>query len=381
MPFEDSKLPAWLTRTPLLLASNRVYRSYTGGALLDALQGAPHPADTHFPEEWVGSTTMSRLPGRPPEEGLSQVLIGDGRTVSLKSVIDAYPDAMLGPRHVAQYGPNLAVLCKLLDSAMRLSIQAHPDRAFARRHLRSPFGKTESWIVLGTREIAGEAPYLLFAFREGVTETEFRRMTELQDTSAQIAALNRIAVRPGDVYFVPAGVPHAIGPGVFMVEVQEPTDFTINVEYTVAGVRRTETQCFLGLGADVGMQCFDYGAIGEACVQGNTLDPRVVHESAGSREDLLIGPEHSQYFGASRLVIREAGLIGDGTCAIGIITKGRGRMISSTEPTIPLRPGSTFFLPAAAGPQTIQADPDSPLTLIQCFPPGHPPRMRPGSGL
>ena len=98
-----------------------------------------------------------------------------------------------------------------------------PDRAFARQHLRSDFGKTESSVIIGTREIGGEAPYILLGFRDGVTEADFRRITELQDTQGQIGALNRIAVHPGDVYMVPAGVPHAIGAGVFMVEVQEPT--------------------------------------------------------------------------------------------------------------------------------------------------------------
>jgi mannose-6-phosphate isomerase len=142
-----------LPQRPLRLAPNRVFRSYTGGALLEALQGMRDPHDSHFPEEWVGSTTATRLAGRPPDEGLSRVVAADGSTVALKSLIDAYPEAMLGPIHVAHHGRNLGVLCKLLDAAVRLSIQSHPTRDFARQHLRSDFGKTESWIIIGTREI------------------------------------------------------------------------------------------------------------------------------------------------------------------------------------------------------------------------------------
>ena len=83
-----------LTQQPLLLAPNRVFRSYTGGALLEALQGEAHPKDAHFPEEWVGSTTATRLSGRPRGEGLSRVVAADERNVLLKTLIETFPEAM-----------------------------------------------------------------------------------------------------------------------------------------------------------------------------------------------------------------------------------------------------------------------------------------------
>jgi mannose-6-phosphate isomerase len=360
-----------LIRLPLLLAPNRVFRSYTGGALLEALQGEADPKDAHFPEEWVGSSTTTRLPGRPLEEGLSRVVAADGRTVLLQTLIETFPEAMLGEAHIAHCGTQLGVLCKLLDAAMRLSMQTHPTRAFARQYLRSDFGKTESWIILGTREIGEERPYILLGFRDGVTEAEFRRITALQDVQAQISALNRIDVHPGDVFMVPAGVPHAIGSGVFMIEVQEPTDFTVNVEYQYGGVQRTEEQCFLGLGFDVGMRCFDYGAGGMSCVLQNTVTPRTIRQNTKSREEMLIGPEQTSYFGASRLVIQPTAVDRDlGGCYIGIVVQGCGQLLSATSTALPLRTGSAYFVPAASRPHAIQADLHTPLTLIRCFPPG-----------
>ena len=133
-----------LTRQPLRLARNRVYRTYRGGALLDRWQGVAQPTDGYFPEEWVGSTTVSRLPGRPKNEGLSQVLLPDGSTPVLKQLIEQDPEGMLGAAHVARHGTDLAVLCKILDSTMRLAIQIHPNRAFAKQHCHSGFKKTES---------------------------------------------------------------------------------------------------------------------------------------------------------------------------------------------------------------------------------------------
>ncbi len=358
-----------LARQPLRLARNRVYRNYRGGALLDRWQGVAQPTDGHFPEEWVGSTTVSRLPGRPKDEGLSQVLLPDGSTAVLRELIEQDPASMLGAAHVARHGNELAVLCKVLDSAMRLPIQVHPDQAFARRHCQSDFGKTESWIILATRRLGGEAPYILFGFREGVTEEAFKRLARAQDIPGQVAALNRVELQPGEVYLVTAGTPHAIGPGVFMIEVQEPTDLVINTEYTVGEIRRTEAQCMMGLPFDLGMQCFDYRTTGMEHVRRCTLAPRPISEDANGREERLIGPEDTPCFAVGRLTI--SGTLRDhdrGRCYIGIVSDGKGWIEGPGAP-IALEPGTTFFVPAASEHRGYRAAPGVPLTVVKCFPP------------
>jgi mannose-6-phosphate isomerase len=358
-----------MTRQPLSLLPNRVYRMWKGGALLDRLRGNPQPEDTHFPEDWVGSTTVTQLPGRPPGEGLSRVRLADGSTVVLRTLIQAFPQAMLGAGHTARHGAELGVLCKLLDAGMRLSIQAHPDRAFARQYLYSDFGKTEAWLVIGTRVIDEERPNILFGFCEGVTELEFRRITRAQDTRAQIESLNRIEVSPGEVYLVPAGTPHAIGSGVFVVEVQEPTDFVVNVEYKLGEIRRTEAQCFMGLGFELGMRCFNYQAAGQDFVRQHSLVPRILQENTEYREEILIDREDTPCFGAAQL--RVQGRVPDrdrGRCYVGIVIEGRGQLVGP-DIALPLQPGATFFIPAASQHEVYQAAPGSPLTLIKCFPP------------
>lgn len=368
MALSDTASMSRLARHPMSLAPNRVYRLWRGGALLDRLQGRSQPEDAHFPEEWIGSTTVTRLPGRPPDEGLSRVVLPDGSTILLTSLIDAFPEAMLGTAHVARHGKELAVLCKILDTAMRLPIQCHPDRTFARQHLSSDFGKTESWIILGTRITSQGAPYILFGFREGVSEDAFRRMVNAQDIPAQVAALNRIEVRPGDVYLVTAGTPHAIGPGVLMVEVQEPSDLVVNTEYTVGEIRRTEAECFMGLSFDLGMRCFNYRASGGSFVERHRLAPRILHADSQGRAAVLIAPEHTPCFGAARLTVQ--GTVPDrdrGRCYIGIVTDGRGR-VSGPGCELPLQRGTTLFVPAASQHEAYHAT-EPPLSLIKCFPP------------
>ena len=86
---------------------------------------------------------------------------------TLKSVIDSNPAAFLGSAHAARYGSNPAVLAKIIDSLGRLTIQVHPDKAFAKQVLNSDYGKTECWYILGGREVNGEKPYVLMGFASG----------------------------------------------------------------------------------------------------------------------------------------------------------------------------------------------------------------------
>jgi len=358
-----------LTRRPLPLARNRVYRQWTGGAVLDRLQGVPHPADGHFPEEWAGSTTVTRLAGRPADEGLSRLLLPDGPPLLLRDLIQAFPEAMLGAAHAARYGGELGVLCKLLDSAMRLSIQAHPTAAFARERLGSPFGKTEAWIVLATRAIDGVPPYILYGFREGIRGADFLRAVAEQDAPALVGALQRIEVHPGEVYLVPAGAPHALGPGVLLVEVQEPTDLVVNAEVVCGEIRRTEAQCFMGLPFDQAMRCFDFAAAGPDFLRRNRPAPRPIRREAGLLEERLIGPEETPCFGASRLTLRAEAPVEDGGRAyVGIVAGGRGSLRHEGG-EIPLRPAATLFVPAAARPAVYRPKPGEPLILVKCFPP------------
>jgi mannose-6-phosphate isomerase len=218
-----------------------VYRFYRGGALIDRLRGEPEE-DGDFPEDWVGSVTRASNPGRDePEAGLSR--LADGRL--LKDVVDADPEHWGTPQ----------VLVKLLDPAMRLPVHAHPSRAFAREHLGSELGKTEAWIVVATR--APEAEVWL-GLRDAAGPAQYRGWIESQDTEALLGSLNRIPVTTGDVLFVPAGVPHAIGAGALIVELQEPTDFSVVCEWS--GFPISADDAHLGLGWDCALEALDLRA-------------------------------------------------------------------------------------------------------------------------
>jgi mannose-6-phosphate isomerase len=276
---------------------------------------------------------------------------------------------MLGEAHLRQHGTELALLCKLLDSAMRLPLQVHPTATFARKFLASPFGKTECWIVIETRIIDNENPYVLFGFKSGVTDKEFERVTAAQATVAQIDMLHRIPVRPGDAYLVPAGTPHAIGPGVFLLEVQEPTDLTISVEYSFAGSIRSPEQCFLGLGCERAMRCFDYTANGTEFIRRCALHTRVIDEGRDGVVEELVGAANTPCFEVLRLRVRGAQTWRrDARACVAIVIEGKGRLLWQ-DGEHPLHPGDSFFLPAYCDELTLHHTADQPLTVLACLPP------------
>jgi len=162
---------------PLKLSSNRVWRTYKGGKLLEDWQGVKNiSTDGDFPEEWVASVTRAQnVIKHVQNEGLSYIKSGDSR-IFLSDLINSAPDAFLGKEHVEKYGCNLGILVKLIDSAERLTIQVHPDSKIAKELFHSQFGKTEAWYILGGRNIGQELPYIMLGFKPGMNKEKWKQL-------------------------------------------------------------------------------------------------------------------------------------------------------------------------------------------------------------
>ena len=306
------------------LQPTRVYRFYRGGALLGALRGEQEE-DVTFPEDWIGSVTRAQNPGRDdPTEGLTP--LADGRL--LKDVVEAAPERWLGSRHVERFGVTTGLLVKLLDPAERLPVHAHPNRAFARRHLGSRFGKTEAWIVVATR---GAEADVWVGLRRPVERDRYRAWIERQDTQALLGSLHRVTVRSGDVVYVPAGVPHAIGPGALIAELQEPTDFLIHCEWSGFPIRPEDSH--LGLGWDTALAALD-------------LEPR---------EPVLGLPEEAAAFFWVDETVAPAGRF-----AVLLVLAGEGELDGQ-----PARRGDAFAVPASTNRLEVSGD----LRVLRCLAP------------
>lgn len=290
----------------------RVYRFYRGGAMIDRLRGEAG-ADTEFPEDWVASVTHASNPGRDePEAGLAR--LADGRLV--RDAVAADP----------AYWGEPSVLVKLLDPSTRLPVHAHPSREFARAHLGSEHGKTEAWIVVATREEEAE---VWLGLRESVERARYRDWIARQDTHALLDSLNRITVRAGDVLFVPAGVPHAIGAGALIVELQEPTDFSVICEWD--GFPVAADDAHLGLGWDRALDALRLDAF---------------------TPTFGLPPEAAAFFRADDRAEPA------GRFAVLLVLEGEGLVDGE-----PARPGDAFVVPAAAATLAVEGD----LRLLRAF--------------
>lgn len=332
----------------IFLQANRVWRTYPGGRKLDTLEGKPKPEDSHFPEDWIGSTTRAINKGREDiVEGLSSVSL-DGESVTLKALCEQHPDAMLGQAHVAKYGPTTQFLLKFLDSAIRLHIQCHPTVDFAREHLNSNSGKTEAYVILGTREEVSE-PYIYMGFQHPPEPARFKRIIEQQDTEAILACFDKVPVQPGDVFIVPGGMPHAIGEGIFMIEIMEPTDFAVRIEFERGGYVLPEASRFMNRGIDFALSMFNFDATPiERLKQDYFCEPRLVAQEGESREFVLIDRAVTPCFRVNRIDVRGRYEKTSDTFYIAIVTRGSGS-ITVGDKTWALEEGMKFFVPYLTG--------------------------------
>jgi mannose-6-phosphate isomerase len=308
------------TVEPLRLAPNQLHRFYRGGARLAAFRGLPQGDDDRAPEDWVGSTTTAW-----GEDGVGLSRLADGRT--LRDAIASDREAFLGP---SKSDPG--ILVKLLDAGERLPAHLHPDDDFARRELGLPCGKTEAWLILEGGEVR-------LGWRDSIDRARLDDWVDRQNAEAMLAALNPVQVAPGDAVFVPAGVVHAIGAGVFMVEVQQPSDLSILLEWEGFAVDG-RADGHLGLGFD-------------RALAAASLEPTAAEQLVGE----TLPPEASEFFRAER--VRGGDELGP-AFSILVVVGGEGSIAD-----VDVRKGDTLLLPYATGACRIEGD----VEAIRCLAP------------
>jgi mannose-6-phosphate isomerase len=335
---------------PVELAPNQLHRFYRGGEAIARFRGVPS-TDDHAPEDWVGSTAS--LFGA---NGAGLSALPDGRL--LRDAIAADPVAYLGPAHTAQYGTDSALLVKLLDAGERLPVHFHPDQAFARSRLGLAHGKTEAWLIVETR---GDRPTVWLGFREDVDLDVLAGWVDRQDRTTMLDALNELTVGPGDCFFVPAGLPHAIGEGVFLLEVQEPSDLSVLLEWAgfdVDGRRDGH----LGLGFAVALQNARRAALrGDELTELRRQTAAAPESRPGARTFLPAAA--SSFFRAERLHPAPAVSL-EQEFSILVALDGEGRL-DTEGGTATLSRGDSLLVPHAAGPGELTGSVD----VIRCLPP------------
>ena len=349
---------------PFRLLPTRVWRAYLGGRILDEIEGKPHPQDANFPEDWIGSATRAVNAGREEiEEGISTAEGSDGSRIRMDNLFQGYPDEVLGAAHLKAFGSNPQLLVKYLDSSVRLHMQAHPSVEWSQRNLNDNKGKTEVWWILGSRE---PDPRVYFGFQRPPSPGEWGRMMKEQDCEGMLACFDSIPVEPGDVLLINGGVPHAIGAGIFVLEVQEPTDYVVKTEYNVGGIQLLEEGATMKRGVDGILDLFDYTAYpADEIKQVFGPQPRSVSETNSGHEEVLLETPQTDRVEVRRLSVQGAFDLGvDGRCSILIVLDGEGT-VRADDVGIPVAQWAKLFIPACIDNLVCNGN----MRLARCLPP------------
>jgi len=116
--------------------------------------------------------------------------------------------------------PEFPLLVKWIDAQAKLSVQVHPDDAKAKK-MENSRGKTECWYVTE----AGPNSYLILGHTAN-TKSELAEMIQIGDYDN---LLRKVKIQKGDFVYIPAGLLHAIGDHVRLVEIQQASDVTYRV--------------------------------------------------------------------------------------------------------------------------------------------------------
>lgn len=324
---------------PLGLAPNLINHFYRGGDRIARLRAIEQTSEFQ-PEEWLGATVSRAGHG---DVGLARTFGG----VLLRDLVAVAPEAWIGPDHaLATNSTDTGLLVKLLDARQRLPVHVHPAREFAASHLDCPYGKSEAWFVLDTEP--GATVHL--GWSSAVDRDELDRRRDAQDSEWMLAHMNSIEVSRGMGIFVPAGTVHAIGEGIFVAEVQEPTDFSILLEWSQT--TSTKEELHLGLGFDAVMPAVSTDALRSTAIERlvvqNDLDAQA--PESGSLLPKLADP----YF---RLLYVAAGggrsAPFDPGFAVALVLDGKGSLVG-VDGELEYAAGDAFAVPASFGRWEIQ---------------------------
>lgn len=333
---------------PVSLDPNQPLHFYRGGEAIARLRGQSPPPGNR-PEDWLASTT-ARFGSE--SDGLTVLPCG----WPLGDAVAEDPVGWLGPDHAEHLGADTYLLVKLLDAGERLPVHVHPDRRFARQHLGLHHGKTEAWVVV---EATGAEPCVYLGFVTDIDGADLRRWVDDGDTDALVGALHCLSVAPGDSVLVPAGTPHAIGAGIFCIELQEPTDLSVMLEG--AGARTGAGGGHLGLGYDMALEC----------VQRSALPPPAMSDlwrratpTGAHPVDALFAERADPFFRAQRLRPDRPVTV-PASFAVTVTLEGEGTFSTENGVEVPTRRGDTILFPHACGAVTVSGAVD----VVRCLPP------------
>ena len=317
------------------------FRSYIWGGRNLAALGRQLPAGV-VAESWE----ISGHPASP-----TRVKAGPLAGRPLTALVETMGFDLLGRRnHDAWERRRFPLLVKLLDATRKLSVQVHPDDAYAIAHEGGEWGKTEMWYILS----AGPTAQIVCGLRAGVTPAQLRNAL---DAGAPEPCLHYLPVRAGDAVFVPAGAIHALLGDAIVIEIQQTSDITYRLfDWNRPGADGKPRPLHIERALDV----IDFGLVEPAACR-----PEPATAIAGVRRQRLC---HAPAFVVEQVSLEAGASLsadGDGsTFEIWVAVAGNGTL-DWAGGVCPLPALQFTLLPAALGPFAVRAA--QPATFLRVY--------------
>ncbi|MCL2095853.1 MAG: class I mannose-6-phosphate isomerase [Oscillospiraceae bacterium] len=208
------------------------------------------------------------------------------------------------------------LLIKFIDAEHDLSVQVHPDDIYAAEHEDGELGKTEMWYIID----AAPGAKIVYGLNADYTREDLQKLI---DRGRFEECLNYIEVKRGEVYFIPAGLVHAIGAGILIAEVQQNSDTTYRF--------------------------YDYNRLD------SNGEPRELHTKQAldvcvkTKTEINIS-ESCEYFSAGKIICENGAKAfdaGDSFASV-ICVEGRGEIIHQKN-IYKINKGESYFIPAGSG--------------------------------
>lgn len=316
-----------------------IYKDYLwGGRNLETVLGREIPAGV-VAESW-------EISGHP--DGLTRVQNGPLAGLDLPAIQEQLGVDLVGERN--RYALKLGrfpLLIKLLDANRWLSVQVHPQDDYALAH-EGDLGKTEMWVVLH----AEPGAELIYGFTPGVSREKFAQAVAAGQSEKW---LQRVPAQAGDVFFVPAGSVHALGPGLLVAEIQQNSNTTYRI-YDWGRVGADGQPRALHVEQGLAVMDFDQ-------VQPGSVQPQPIFYGGHPGEEI----GHCVYFQTERLALHKgetlSGHCDGATFEIWGVLQGEATIQWAGEP-ISVTGVGWVLLPAALGDFQVQAQTESVLLRV-----------------
>lgn len=307
-----------------------------GGRNLTDL-GRVLPAGKKIAESW-------EIAAHP--DGMSTIENGEFAGLTLQALLEKLGSDLVGTRAAwAMERGRFPVLVKLLDANHSLSVQVHPDDAYAKAHAGGDLGKAEMWVVLRAEPDAA----LIYGLSRKTTPEQFRAAIEAGKLEAH---LNRLSIKAGDHIDIPAGTVHALLGGAVVAEIQQNSNTTYRVyDWNRMGGDGKPRQLHI----EDALQVINFNQVGMSLPKANMIE----ESETFTREGLCSNP----YFTVERIRMQAgaslSGICEGKTLEIWGVLQGK-----ATVSGIPMDSVHFVLLPAGLGEFTVEAAADSVLLRV-----------------